>query len=86
MPGANNNTAALAFPYCRNGEVVNIKYRTLNKQFRQVGAAVSLYGAGTWCCAFADAEGGFEAGNMSEGVAPGREAGSQTQGVVSQSV
>ena len=42
MPGAANNTPALAFPYCRNGEVVNIKYRTLNKQFRQVGAAVTV--------------------------------------------
>eukprot|EP00891_Asterochloris_glomerata_P000826 jgi/Astpho2/826/fgenesh1_pm.00016_%23_20_t len=45
MPGAATNTAALAFPYCRNGEVVNIKYRTLNKQFRQVkGAEKVLYG------------------------------------------
>ena len=69
MPGAANHTAALAFPYCRNGEVVNIKYRTLNKQFRQVGTAATLYSAGRWCCVFADAGGGPGAGNMSEGSA-----------------
>ena len=48
MPGqpANNaKTPAIAFPYTRNGEVVNVKYRTLDKSFRQVkGAEKILYG------------------------------------------
>ncbi|DBA96517.1 TPA: hypothetical protein ACH3X1_015395 [Trebouxia sp. C0004] len=44
MPGQPAGDA-IAFPYLRNGEVVNVKYRTLNKCFRQVkGAEKILYG------------------------------------------
>ncbi len=36
---------ALAFPYYRNGQIVNIKYRTPDKKFWQVkGAEKILYG------------------------------------------
>ena len=46
MPGQPANAApAIAFPYLRNGEVVNVKYRTMDKSFRQVkGAEKILYG------------------------------------------
>ncbi len=45
MPGQPNGAAAIAFPYMRNGEVVNVKYRTMDKCFRQVkGADKILYG------------------------------------------
>ena len=44
MPGQPAGPA-IAFPYQRDGEVVNIKYRTLSKSFRQVkGAEKVLYG------------------------------------------
>ena len=44
MPGQPAGDA-IAFPYLRNGEVVNVKYRTLDKSFRQVkGAEKILYG------------------------------------------
>ncbi|KAL0032240.1 hypothetical protein WJX79_000205 [Trebouxia sp. C0005] len=44
MPGQPAGDA-IAFPYLRNGEVVNVKYRTMNKCFRQVkGAEKILYG------------------------------------------
>ena len=44
MPGQSGATA-IAFPYLRNGEVVNVKYRTVDKSFRQVkGAEKILYG------------------------------------------
>lgn len=44
MPGQPSGTA-IAFPYLRNGEVVNVKYRTMDKSFRQVkGAEKILYG------------------------------------------
>ena len=44
MPGQPAG-AAIAFPYLRNGEVVNVKYRTMDKCFRQVkGAEKILYG------------------------------------------
>ena len=44
MPGQPTGDA-IAFPYLRNGEVVNVKYRTMNKCFRQVkGAEKILYG------------------------------------------
>ena len=44
MPNQPNGTA-IAFPYLRNGEVVNVKYRTMDKSFRQVkGAEKILYG------------------------------------------
>lgn len=45
MPGKASGTPAIAFPYKRNGEVVNVKYRTIDKCFRQVkGAEKILYG------------------------------------------
>ena len=46
MPGqAANAGPAIAFPYMRHGEVVNVKYRTMDKCFRQVkGAEKILYG------------------------------------------
>ena len=46
MPGQSGSAGpAIAFPYTRNGEVVNVKYRTMNKCFRQVkGAEKILYG------------------------------------------
>ena len=46
MPGQPANAGpAIAFPYMRNAEVVNVKYRTLDKCFRQVkGAEKILYG------------------------------------------
>ena len=44
MPGGSKGPA-IAFPYQRDGEVVNVKYRTLDKSFRQVkGAEKILYG------------------------------------------
>ena len=48
MPGPNEEVNCLAFPYLRNGEVVNIKYRSKGKYFRQVkGAEKILYGLDT---------------------------------------
>ena len=46
MPGQPANAGpAIAFPYMRNGQVVNVKYRTMDKCFRQVkGAEKILYG------------------------------------------
>ena len=37
MPGDDDGrmSAAIAFPYCRGGQVVNVKYRTADKRFRQ---------------------------------------------------
>jgi len=38
-------TPAIAFPYFRNGELVNVKYRSIEKRFTQVkGAEKILYG------------------------------------------
>jgi twinkle protein len=39
MPQVEEEVRALAFPYYRDGEVVNIKYRDTKKNFRQVGGA-----------------------------------------------
>ena len=45
MPGANQEVPCIQFPYLRDGEVVNVKYRTLDKQFAQTkGAAKIFYG------------------------------------------
>ncbi len=35
-PPLKGNTTAIAFPYMRDGELVNVKYRTLDKKFWQV--------------------------------------------------
>ncbi len=45
MPQVEDEAACIAFPYYRNGEVVNVKYRMLDgKAFRQVaGAEKTLY-------------------------------------------
>ena len=44
-PAANGKVTAIAFPYYRNGKLVNIKYRGPNKTFWQVkGAEKALYG------------------------------------------
>jgi twinkle protein len=34
MPGAQKNTDAICFPYYRNGELINVKYRAENKDFK----------------------------------------------------
>lgn len=39
MPQIEDEANAIAFPYYRDGEVVNIKYRDGSKNFRQVGGA-----------------------------------------------
>lgn len=40
-----NGTRHIAFPYFRNGQVVNVKYRSHEKQFRmETGAELCLYG------------------------------------------
>jgi twinkle protein len=45
MPGEEGETWAMAFPYLRDGEVVNVKYRTVGKAFRmEKGAELCLYG------------------------------------------
>jgi twinkle protein len=47
VPGGKSNTKeyVIAFPYMRDGNVVNIKYRTLDKKFWQVkGAEKIMYG------------------------------------------
>lgn len=45
MPGCENgeSVGAIAFPYKRDGEVVNVKYRTSDKRFRQVKDAEKVY-------------------------------------------
>ena len=40
---------AIAFPYRRDGEVVNLKFRTLDKRFWQVGQGPLLLPAGRAC-------------------------------------
>lgn len=42
MPQIEDEVTAIAFPYFRNGEVVNIKYRDGKKNFRQVAGAEKL--------------------------------------------
>lgn len=45
MPQADGEVDAIAFPYVKGGEIVNIKYRDRNKNFRQVsGAEKTFYG------------------------------------------
>lgn len=44
MPQLENHTTAIAFPYLRDGEVVNVKYRDYEKNFRlEAGAERLLY-------------------------------------------
>lgn len=42
MPQIEDEANSIAFPYYRNGEVVNIKYRDGAKNFRQVGGAEKI--------------------------------------------
>jgi len=45
MPSMEAEVQCIAFPYYKNGYVVNIKYRSSSKQFRQIsGAEKCLYG------------------------------------------
>lgn len=45
MPSVEDYQQCITFPYYRGGEVVNIKYRTVKKEFRQIaGAEKTLYG------------------------------------------
>lgn len=45
MPQTNKDERVIAFPYFRDGEVVNVKYRTVDKQFRmEKNAETCLYG------------------------------------------
>lgn len=45
MPQTGKEEPAIAFPYFRDGEVVNVKYRTANKDFRmEKDAELCLYG------------------------------------------
>jgi twinkle protein len=45
MPGTEGEVWAMAFPYFRDGAVVNVKYRTIAKAFRmEKGAELCLYG------------------------------------------
>ncbi len=45
MPQVEDHVAAIAFPYYRNGELVNVKYRDREKNFRmEAGAERVLYG------------------------------------------
>lgn len=45
MPQTGKDEPVIAFPYLRDGEVVNVKYRTADKAFRmEKGAELCLYG------------------------------------------
>jgi twinkle protein len=45
MPQESGEVGALTFPYFRGDEVINVKYRTLNKSFKmERGAELCLYG------------------------------------------
>ncbi len=45
IPAVEDFQTCITFPYFRNGEIVNIKYRSKNKNFRQIaGAEKILYG------------------------------------------
>lgn len=45
MPGVDGDVTCIAFPYMRDGEVINVKYRDHQKHFRQEkGAEKILYG------------------------------------------
>lgn len=43
MPQIEEEVNAIAFPYYRNGEVVNVKYRDGRKNFRQIGGAQKVF-------------------------------------------
>lgn len=43
MPQIEEEVTAIAFPYYRDGEVVNVKYRDKHKNFRQVGGAQKVF-------------------------------------------
>jgi twinkle protein len=43
MPQIEEEVNAIAFPYYRNGEVVNVKYRDGKKNFRQIGGAEKVF-------------------------------------------
>lgn len=43
MPHAEAEVSAIAFPYLRDGEVVNVKYRTADKHFRQEKDAEKVF-------------------------------------------
>lgn len=43
MPGLGKEVLAIAFPYFENGQVVNIKYRSLDKSFKQVANAKKVF-------------------------------------------
>lgn len=43
MPGTNREEEVIAFPYTREGKVVNVKYRTVDKQFRQEKDAEKIF-------------------------------------------
>ena len=48
MPGADREVECVAFPYFRDGEVINVKYRDAKKRFRQEkGAEKVFYGLDT---------------------------------------
>lgn len=42
MPQIEDEANCVAFPYCRNGEVINVKYRDGGKNFRQVAGAEKI--------------------------------------------
>ena len=42
MPQIEDESNCVAFPYCRNGEVINVKYRDGGKNFRQVAGAEKI--------------------------------------------
>lgn len=47
MPQRGGKVPAITFPYYRDGELINVKYRTLDKHFRmESGAELTLYGLG----------------------------------------
>ena len=43
MPQTEQKETTLAFPFYKNGEVVNVKYRSRNKMFRQAGGAEKCF-------------------------------------------
>src|SRR5690606_20138511 len=43
FPQLNEKTTCIAFPYYRNGELINVKYRTGDKKFLQVKDAESIF-------------------------------------------
>ena len=49
MPGVNAEVSAIAFPFTKGGEVVNVKYRTMDKRFRQEKDAEKTYFGMDFC-------------------------------------